>query len=137
MKIRLLGVVLIFTSIMFMGLIMVSSPSFAKAGIDYEDHLVGLWKFDEGKGTAIEDSSGNGLEGELKGGGKWVDGKFGKAIQLNGETGFVAIKPHANPTTDITVSAWVKSKNTKWNNKVKDTYIKQVDEILSVKQLHV
>ena len=116
MKIRLLGVVLIFTSIMFMGLIMVSSPSFAKAGIDYEDHLVGLWKFDEGKGTAIEDSSGNGLEGELKGSGKWVDGKFGKAIQLDGKTGFVAIKPHANPTTAITVSAWVKSKTPKWNN---------------------
>jgi len=116
MKIRLLGVVLIFTSIMFMGLIMVSSPSFAKAGIDYEDHLVGLWKFDEGKGTAIEDSSGNGLEGELKGSGKWVDGKFGKAIQLDGKTGFVAIKPHANPTTAITVSAWVKSKTPTWNN---------------------
>ena len=115
MKIRLLGVVLIFTSIMFMGLIMVS-PSFAKAGIDYEDHLVGLWKFDEVKGTAIEDSSGNVIEGELKGSGKWVDGKFGKAIQLDGKTGFVAIKPHANPTTAITVSAWVKSKTPKWNN---------------------
>ena len=91
------------TSLMFLGLVM-ATPSFA---FDYEKHLVGLWKFDEGSGKKTEDSSGNKLTGELEGGCDWVDGKFGKAIKFDGKTGFVAIKEHANPTKAITVSAWV------------------------------
>jgi hypothetical protein len=112
MKVRVPRIALICASLVFMGLVLVA-PSFA---INYEEHLVGLWKFDEGSGNKIKDSSGNGLEGGIEGSGKWVDGRFGKAIEFDGKTGFVAIKAHANPTKAITVSAWVKSETPAWNN---------------------
>ncbi len=41
---------------------LLTSSGFAK--IDLEKHLVGLWKFDEGKGGTAKDDSGNGLEGK-------------------------------------------------------------------------
>ena len=112
MKVRVPRIALICISLIFMGLVLVA-PSFA---INYEEHLVGLWKFDGGSGNKIKDSSGNGLEGGIEGSGKWVDGRFGKAIEFDGKTGFVAIPAHANPTKAITVSAWVKSAAPAWNN---------------------
>ena len=112
MTVRVSRIALICISLIFMGLVLVA-PIFA---INYEEHLVGLWKFDEGSGNKIKDSSGNGLEGGIEGSGKWVDGRFGKAIEFDGKTGFVAIKAHANPTKAITVSAWVKSAAPAWNN---------------------
>jgi hypothetical protein len=111
MKVGLLRIALICISLIFVGLVLVA-PSFA---INYEEHLVGLWKFDEGSGNKIKDSSGNGLDGGIEGSGKWVDGRFGKAIEFDGKTGFVAIPAHANPTKAITVSIWAKSKVKAWN----------------------
>ena len=75
--------------------LLITSSGFAK--IDLEKHLVGLWKFDEGKC-------------------KWVKGKFGQAIEFDGKSGYVAIKEHANPTKAITVAALVKSAEKAWNN---------------------
>ena len=37
-----------------------------------------------GSGEVAEDSSANGNDGELKVGPKWVDGKFGKALEFDG-----------------------------------------------------
>lgn len=90
-----------------------ASPSIAK--VDLEKHLVGLWKFDEGKGGKTKDDSGKGLEAELEGKCKWVKGKFGNAIEFDGKSAYVKTKPHANPTKAITVSAWVKSASKSWN----------------------
>ena len=112
MKIKVSKIALICVGLMFMGLMLIT-PSFA---FDYKKHLTGLWKFDKVTAKKIKDSSDHGLTGELKGGCKMVDGKFGKAIKFDGETGFVAIKEHANPTKAITVSAWVKSETPGWNN---------------------
>lgn len=47
-----------------------------------EAKAIGAWLFDEGKGDITADSSGNDVDGELKGGPGWVDGKFGKALKL-------------------------------------------------------
>ena len=94
--------------------LLITSSGFAK--IDLEKHLVGLWKFDEGKGGTAKDDSGNGLEGKLEGKCKWVKGKFGQAIEFDGKSGYVAIKEHANPTKAITVAALVKSAEKAWNN---------------------
>jgi len=44
--------------------------------------IIGAWLFDEGKGDIAKDSSGNDVDGELKGGPAWVDGKFGKALKI-------------------------------------------------------
>ena len=52
-----------------------------EAAINHKD-VVGIWLLDEGKGNEAEDSSGNEQVGELAGGAKWVEGKFGEALEL-------------------------------------------------------
>ena len=47
--------------------------------------IVSLWLFNEGKGKAAKDSSGHGIDGKLVGDPKWVDGKFGKALEFDGD----------------------------------------------------
>ena len=48
--------------------------------------IVGIWKFDEGKGVTTKDSSGNENDGALMNKPKWVDGKFGKALEFDGSS---------------------------------------------------
>lgn len=73
--------------------------------------IVGLWLFDEGSGNTAKDSSGNKNDGKLEGA-KWVDGKFGKALNFNGASDYV--NTGNNPITDtvatkvLSISAWVK-----------------------------
>ena len=86
----------------------------SEAAFDPET-LVGVWLFDEGNGKVAEDSSGNGLEGALKGNPKWVDGQFGKALEFDGVGAYVEVTAHANPQEAITVSAWAKSNTATWN----------------------
>ena len=54
------------------------SLSFAFA---LENQLVGYWPFDEGKGSP-KDASGNDNHGKIEGEPKWVDDKFGKALEF-------------------------------------------------------
>ena len=86
----------------------------AEAAIDPET-LVGAWLFDEGAGDVAGDVSGNELDGSLKGNPKWVDGKFGEALELDGSGAYVEVPGHENPREEITVSIWVKSKTDTWN----------------------
>ena len=86
----------------------------ADAAIDPET-LVGVWLFDEGNGNVAEDASGNELDGTLQGNPKWVNGKFGKALQLDGSGAYVEIPAHESPRDAITVSIWVKSLTDTWN----------------------
>ena len=61
------------------------------------------------------DASENGLDGELIDKPKWVEGKFGMALEFDGQSSYVQIPAHENPNEAITVSAWVKSPNATWN----------------------
>lgn len=75
------------------------------------DTVVGIWLFDENSGDVAIDSSGNGNDGTLEGP-KWVDGKFGKALEFNGASDYV--DTGNDPITDLSetkilsISAWVK-----------------------------
>ena len=60
------------------------------ATADLLEGLVLYMPLDEGDGKTTEDFSENGLDGELNGGAKWVDGKFGKALEFSASTDFVA-----------------------------------------------
>ena len=71
--------------------LLVTLPSLAK--IDPEN-ITGMWLFDEGKGGTAADASGNGNDGEIHGA-KWVDGKFGKALEFDGVSNWVEV-PHSN-----------------------------------------
>ena len=60
-------------------------PSQAK--IDLTDKkIVGIWLFDEIKGDQAKDTSENGLDGKIEGKIKVVDGKFGQALQFDGNS---------------------------------------------------
>jgi len=48
-----------------------------------ESGIVAYWPFDEGKGKVAKDASGNGNDG-TNNGAKWVAGKFGKALEFDG-----------------------------------------------------
>lgn len=70
----LVGVSLILISIF-------TGQSYAK--IDPKS-IVGIWLFDEGEGEEAFDSSDNGNNGRISGEPEWVEGKFGKALDLDG-----------------------------------------------------
>lgn len=70
---------------------------------------VGVWLFDEGEGDIAADSSGNENNGELMGDPEWVDGKFGNALEFDGASSYVSVpdSESLNPTTAITLGAWI------------------------------
>ena len=70
--------------------------------------LVGAWLFDEGKGEAVTDSSDNGLDGKIgKGKPKWVDGKFGGAMEFGGQDMVTVDDDNALDLEEFTIAAWV------------------------------
>ena len=61
-------------------LLVIASPGLCDA--------VAIWTFDEGEGDTVEDSSGNGNDGEITGTSLWIGGMFGKALYFDmGVTG--------------------------------------------------
>ena len=70
---------------------------------------VGVWLFDEGEGDIAADSSGKGNDGEIMGDPAWVDGKFGSALEFDGASSHVSVpdSESLNPTTAITLGAWI------------------------------
>ena len=99
-KLVLVCVSLIVANLMFM--------SISNAKIDMEN-TIGIWLFDEGKGNVAKDTSGNGNDGELMNDPKWVDGKFGKALEFDGQNDYVNVGDAEilKPTADVTFVAWV------------------------------
>ncbi len=73
-----------------------------------EEGLVAYWAFDEGTGKNAEDMTGNGHDGEFVGAPKWVDGKFGTALEFDGENDYVAVADDAAFAIEenITLMAW-------------------------------
>jgi len=74
-----------------------------------ESDILGLWLFDEGSGTIVSDSSGNGNDGEIIGDLPWVAGQYGTALEFPGESMNLVMLPNSdslNPTAGITIMAW-------------------------------
>ena len=91
---------IIVASLMFAGI------SYAKIDIK---NCVGMWLFDEGKGDTTKDSSGNGNDGTLKGGPKWVKGHIGGALSFDGGDDVVEVKDADNLdlVDAIAVTMWL------------------------------
>lgn len=87
MKTVMIKVILGCISLMAIGLFF-ANLSFAR--IDPVT-CVGAWLFDKGNGNVAKDSSGNGNEGTLMNGPKWVPGKFGKALEFDGSDDYVNV----------------------------------------------
>ncbi len=79
------------------------------AAADLLEGLVLYMPLDEGTGKNAEDFSENGFKGELNGGAKWVDGKFGKALEFSASSDFVAVADDEtfHIEDEITQAAWV------------------------------
>ena len=90
-------------------------PLLSAAEVSVDD-AIGIWLFDEGRGTVAKDSSPNGNDGELIAGPKWVEGKFGGALEFDGSGTSVETESADKLTefelgdkTDFTVTAWFKT----------------------------
>ncbi|MEA3357654.1 MAG: DUF2341 domain-containing protein, partial [Patescibacteria group bacterium] len=71
--------------------------------------LVAEWHFDEGSGSTVKDSSGNGNDGIIHGA-TWVDGIKGKALKFDGKDDHVEVQDSSSLriTGNLNVEAWVK-----------------------------
>ncbi|MBC8470233.1 MAG: hypothetical protein H8D56_12240, partial [Planctomycetes bacterium] len=69
--------------------------------------LVAQWRFDEGSGTTAADTSGNGNDGVLEGGAKWVAGQLGGAIEFNGSNARVVAPYIPLDSRSFTITMWV------------------------------
>jgi len=94
------------------------------AGLDLTDNLIGWWKLDETSGTNAADSSGSGLNGTLTtplpqwqasggrlGGALFFTGQVGQSVTVNNATAL-------NPTTALSISAWVNATSWSGNNRI-------------------
>ena len=85
-------------------LMLVLSISLTGSAEINEDMIAAAWLFE---GDA-EDVSGNGFDGEVKGG-KFVTGKIGDALELNGSDEWVEIPKRIGEFEELTFAHWVKS----------------------------
>ena len=85
------------------------TASFAYAADSSDDSLILYFSFDELDGDTVTDHSQYGNDGTTAGAPELVDGKFGKALKLNGDTDWVEV-PHADILSvdeGVTVMAWI------------------------------
>lgn len=71
--------------------------------------LVGYWNFEENTGTAAGDMSGSGNAGTLTNGPTWVNGRSGKAVDLDGSNDYVTMGSPAlyDDMGPLTISMWI------------------------------
>ena len=81
---------------------------FLTQAAEITDGLVLYMPLDEGTGDKTEDKSKTNEEGEVKGA-KWVDGKFGKALQFKSSAEHVLVPDNKafHIKGEITQAAWV------------------------------
>lgn len=85
----------------------------SEARIDPES-VVGVWLFDNDPKAGVKDYSGNGHDGVAKGSVKWVEGKFGEALEFPGASGNLVEIPHTPELNLVTftIVAWYKGEAT-------------------------
>lgn len=79
------------------------------------ENIVGVWLFDEGQGQIAEEITKKSKDGVLNGGPKWVNGKFGKAIEFDGKADYVEIELpdvfNNIPNNNFTIAFWINVKD--------------------------
>ncbi|MDQ1316364.1 MAG: LamG protein [Candidatus Poribacteria bacterium] len=98
-------VMTIFISVFAISLVFVNISG---AAVDLKNAFV-IWTFSEGTGTTVKDMSGNGNDGKFQKDVKWVDGKSGKGVQLDGKTtAVVSSTVKGVGKTAVSECLWVK-----------------------------
>ena len=95
---------------MFKKIILLLLMYFSLHGVGYAA-LLAEWKFEEGSGVTVSDTSGNGNTGILENSPNWVNGKVGKALEFDGTNRYFVILDTSalSPTNAITLEAWINS----------------------------
>ena len=73
------------------------------------ESAIAVWLFDEGRGEAARDLSGNGHKATLQDGAQWADGKFGSAVSFDGQNDYVSIGESPDwdlGSGDFTIMLW-------------------------------
>ncbi|HMF42067.1 MAG TPA: LamG domain-containing protein, partial [Polyangia bacterium] len=77
--------------------------------------LIAFWRFDEGSGTTVVDSSGNGQTLTLSASGSdWATGHAGGGLSVDGTSGYAGVVPfngqelYSYPVYNLSFSAWIK-----------------------------
>ncbi len=72
--------------------------------------LAGYWSMNEGSGTAVADSSGNGNNGTIINGGTWAAGRYSNAFSSDGVNDSIQVAAGASALhlTSFTMSAWIR-----------------------------
>jgi len=72
-----------------------------------DEGLVAEWHFDEGAGSVLKDSSGNGNDGVIYGA-TWVEGKYGNALNFNGINNYALTSNLARHFSEdsVTIEVW-------------------------------
>jgi hypothetical protein len=106
MKVIVFRLSLFCVSIIFMSMILTCGGD-AKVNLK---SAVGIWLFDEGTGDQAKDSSGNGNHGNLVKSPKWVNGKFGMALQFDGKSNYVVSSKNVgiSGNAERTIVFWFK-----------------------------
>ncbi len=127
--------VLLLTSGVFAILARRSSPSHVHAATS---GLVAAYSFNEGSGTTVADSSGNGNNGTVSGATWTSSGKYGGALSFNGKSSRVVVNDSASLhlSGGMTLEAWVSptSVPTYWQDviyKQNDIYFLEAGSSLS------
>jgi hypothetical protein len=83
---------------------------------------VALWHFDEGSGTTTSDASGNGHDGAITGATWTTAGRFGSALEFDGDGDYVRVldDPDLDLTDEVTVTAWVKGRGSDFVSVVRE-----------------
>jgi hypothetical protein len=92
--------------IALLGFVAVTATVTARAAVSAKD-AIALYLLDEGAGTAVADKSANANNAAIKGDAKWVDGKFGKGLQLGEGINFSSATAKGVNGKTISECLWV------------------------------
>ena len=86
-----------------------ATASSASAATIPTANLVAAYAFDEGSGSAANDTSGNGNHGTINQAAWAATGRYGRALSFNGTSSMVTVPdaPGLDATSAVTVEAWV------------------------------
>jgi hypothetical protein len=120
-KSMVFGIILIFVGVC------ISSSIISKSTLQYvqspktsinpnlidNDYVIAYWKFDEGSGNTLEDSSGHDFDGAITGA-TWTSGHSGYALDFDGTDDYISLDEYSedlgyNKTDDVIYSFWFKS----------------------------
>ena len=92
----------------FVGFLLLLSLTCLPLASAEQPDLLGHWRFDQGLGDVVIDSSTHANDGELVGA-QWVKGPFGTALYFDGQDAHVSIPELVglDGSDELTASAWV------------------------------